>query len=265
MKLFSQITSKGRQFGERVGRRNWRLMGMCAIILAIVLLATSIGDAVQVFGNTNDLPIYSVGREHNFVALTFDTAWGDDKTNEILAILDQHDVPATFFAVGFWVDKYPEKAKMIVEQGHEIANHSTNHPHMPQLSPQEIKIEVDATNRKIEEKTGRKPTLFRAPYGEYDSIMLQTIRAMGMEVVQWDVDAMDWKDLTASQIQKRVRDQARPGSILLFQNNYQATVDALPEIIEYLKSQRYEFLLTSDLIFPAPYTIDSNGRQYMSS
>ena len=132
------------------------------------------------------------------LSISFDAAWGNEDTQQLIDILGKYNVKATFFVVGSWVDKYPESVKALHDAGHEVMNHSNDHAHMSQLSKEEIIADVEACNDKIEAVTGVRPTLIRPPYGEYDNNVITAIRSIGMEPIQWDVDSLDWKDLPAS-------------------------------------------------------------------
>lgn len=125
--------------------------------------------------------------------------------------------------------------------------------------------DVTACNEKIEAVTGVVPTLIRPPYGEYDDHVVNAIRSMGMEPIQWDVDSLDWKDLSAGNITQRVLSKVQPGSIVLFHNAALHTPEALPGIIEALLQEGYTFVPISELILPGEYgvdyTIDHTGRQ----
>jgi len=92
--------------------------------------------------------------------------------------------------VGFWVDKFPESVKALADAGHEIMNHSDNHAHFARLSTDEIVRNISACNKKIAAVTGVTPTLFRCPYGEYDDHVIRTLKSMGMDTIQWDVDTL---------------------------------------------------------------------------
>ena len=172
---------------------------------------------------------------------------------------------ATFFVVGEWVDKYPESVKALADAGHEVMNHSNTHAHFSQLSTDEIIADVTACSDKIEAVTGVRPTLIRPPYGEYDDHVITAIRSMGMEPIQWDVDSLDWKELSASEITERVTTRVQPGSIVLFHNAALHTPEALPGILEALLQEGYTFVPISELILPgeynADYPIDHTGRQ----
>ena len=121
--------------------------------------------------------------------------------------------------------------------------------------------DVEACNDKIEAVTGVRPTLIRPPYGEYDDNVITAIRSIGMEPIQWDVDSLDWKDLEAPEIIKRVTGKVQSGSIVLFHNAALHTPEALPTIIETLLQEGYTFVPISELILEEPYTIDHTGRQ----
>lgn len=102
--------------------------------------------------------------------------------------MKKEDVTATFFVVGEWVDKYPESVKALSDAGHEVMNHSSTHPHMTELSADQMITEVQECNKKIEAVTGACPTLFRPPYGDYNDAVVSTMRSIGMYTIQWDVD-----------------------------------------------------------------------------
>ena len=167
----------------------------------------------------------------------------------------------TFFVVGEWVDKYPESVTALSEAGHEIMCHSNDHAHFNTLSADEIAADINTCCDKIEKLTGKRPTLFRPPFGEYDDHVVSTVRGMGMEVIQWDVDSLDWKDYDAATITQRVTSRVKPGSIVLFHNAALHTPEALPGILEYLLQEGYDILPISQLILPGDYTLDHTGRQ----
>lgn len=191
--------------------------------------------------------------------------WGNEDTSQLIDILAKYDVKATFFVVGDWVDKYPESVKQLSDAGHEVMNHSNKHPHMPELSQEKMRAEITECNNKIEAITGVKPILFRAPYGDYNNETIKTIRECGCYPIQWDVDSIDWKDIEADQITKRVTSKVKPGSIVLFHNAAKHTPEALPQILEKLKSDGYSIVPISQLIYADNYTIDSTGRQHLNS
>ncbi len=207
------------------------------------------------------LPIYCTDRQDNVVCLTFDAAWGDEDTPLLIDILGRYNIKATFFVVGEWVDRCGDSVKALHEAGHEVMNHSDTHPHMPQLSAAQMKAELNACNDKIEAITGIRPTLHRAPYGDYSNESLQAATELGIYTIQWDVDSLDWKDLPADQITQRVVSRVQSGSIVLFHNAAKHTPEALPAIIEQLQAKGYTFCTVSDMIYKQNYTINHEGRQ----
>ena len=163
--------------------------------------------------------------------------------------------------VGAWVDKYPESVKALSDAGHEVMNHSATHPHMPDLSTEQMTAEVQSCNEKIKAITGVQPTLFRPPYGDYNNAVISTMRSIGMYCIQWDVDSLDWRNPAPSEITKRVVENAQNGSIILFHNAAVNTPAALPSVIAGLKAKGFSFLPVSKLIYTENYTMDHTGRQ----
>ncbi len=165
-------------------------IAVAATVLAVVLIFVAVNDPAIVGASATkrELPIYCVQRDNKAVSLTFDAAWGNEDTQELIDILGRYNVKATFFVVGMWVDKYPESVKALSDAGHEIMNHSVDHAHFSKLSTTQITADVQACNDKIAAVTGVVPTLFRAPYGEYDDHVILALRSMGMYTIQWDVD-----------------------------------------------------------------------------
>lgn len=208
------------------------------------------------------LPVYNVSTEDKKVAISFDAAWGEEKTDEILKILEDHNVKTTFFLVGYWVDKYPDRVKQIYDAGHEIGNHSNTHPHMSELSSAQISQELAALSDKVEAITGTRPTLFRPPYGDYDDQVVLQARKDGYEVIQWNVDSLDWKNLGVDPMIKQVTREINPGDIILFHNNSQYITQALPTILDYIQAQGYEIVPVSELVLEGEYWIDHTGCQH---
>ncbi len=236
------------------------IAGLCVAALAGGALGYRAGETAA-SGAKREIPIYCVDRDDKVVALSFDAAWGDEDTPDILRILDEYGVKATFFLVGQWVDKYPHQVKAMHDGGHDVMNHSDTHPHMAKLSRDQIKKEAERCNEKIEAITGESPTLFRCPYGEYNNAVIETLSGIGMFTIQWDVDSLDWKDLSAAEIKSRVTSRIKPGSIVLFHNAAKHTPEALPGIIEWIIQNGYTAVKVSDLIYKDNYTINHEGRQ----
>lgn len=163
-------------------------------ILAAATAAAGIGAVITSVGTQAQerlLPIYSVDRGDNRISLTFDVAWENSNTAELIDILEEYDARATFFVTGDWCDRYPEDVKQFFDAGHEIQNHSDQHPHVEGINVNDLITDTRDASRKIKSITGSEPTLYRAPYGEYDNSLITTVEGMGMKVIQWDVEALD--------------------------------------------------------------------------
>ncbi len=166
------------------------ISAVCALAVAVVSSVVSIAQ------NDRKLPIYCVETNKKQIAISFDAAWGNDDTEQLISILKEYDVPATFFVVGAWVDKYPESVKSLHDAGHQIQNHSNTHPYMSTLSKEQIINELECCNRKIKAVTGVEPTLLRPPYGDYDNLLIESTESIGMKTIQWSVDIIDIKVMT---------------------------------------------------------------------
>lgn len=235
---------------------------MMCIAVTLALTVVAVTSAVSFAGTDRRLPIYCVETDKKQIAISFDAAWGNDDTETLIEILKEYDVPATFFVVGSWVDKYPESVKALSDAGHQVQNHSNTHPYMTQLSRQQMINELESCNRKIEAITGTCPTLFRPPYGDYNNPTVETVESIGMYTIQWDVDSLDWKDnATPESICRRVTSKVKNGSIVLFHNDADNTPAALPNILKCLKDEGYEFVFISDLIYKDNYEIIHDGTQ----
>ncbi len=243
-----------------VSRRVLAALG-CLLCAFGMLYVVNDPAVVGASAATRQLPIYCVQKDYKVVALSFDAAWGNEDTQQLIDILGKYGVKATFFVVGDWVDKYPESVKALSDAGHEVMSHSNHHDHFNSLTADQIASDLTACGDKIEAVTGVRPTLFRCPYGEYDDHVIGAVRSLGIEPIQWDVDSLDWKDYDAPTITQRVTSKVGPGSIVLFHNAAKHTPEALPGIIEALIQQGYEFLPVSQIILTGEYTIDHTGRQ----
>jgi len=248
-------------------KKHKKIVSIVAFVLVVALIFGVVNSRaiIGVSATERNLPVYCVKRDDKCVSLTFDAAWGNEDTEQLIEILQKYNVTATFFLVGAWVDKYPESVQQLSDAGMEVMNHSDDHAHFAKLSADEIVSNINACNDKIEAITGVRPTLFRCPYGEYDDNVVLTVEGMDMTAVQWDVDSLDWKGLSADQITKRVTERVSSGSIVLFHNAAENTPEALPAIIEYLLAEGYTIVPVSELLLDGGYYIDHTGRMCPST
>ncbi len=235
------------------------------VILAVILLAINFGSgssATVFFGySPRKVPIYAVDTEEKRVAITFDSAWGADKTLKILDILKEYNANATFFLVGFWVEDYPDMVRAIKEQGVEIGTHSNTHPDFAKLSKNDMKLELTTSIELIKNITGDDVRLFRAPYGSYNNTIISTAEELNLTTIQWDVDTLDWKGLSGVEICNRVVNKVKNGSIILCHNNSDHILDALPLVLDRLTNMGYKVGSVGDLIMKDNYYVDNLGIQ----
>ncbi len=242
-----------------------------AVLAAVAILSSALGVtsmASVFFGKSSrKIPVYGVdvGEEEKVIALTFDAAWGADKTQGILDIMAEYGAKGTFFLVGFWIDKYEAETKAIAEAGFEIGNHSRNHLNMPKLSDEEIRAEIEYVNGRVNELTGKTPKFFRAPFGDYSDRLMTALEKLDMVGIQWSIDSLDWKGLGASEICDRVLPKAKSGDIVLFHNNSDHVLDALPIVLKTLRSRGFRFVTLSEMVAVDGYTVDNNGIQHKSA
>ena len=237
-------------------------------LLVLTLVSTTslyLPTEITVSNNTTkrELPIYCVETEKPQVALSFDAAWGNEDTGQILDILAKHNVHVTFFMTGGWVETYPDDVKAIAAAGHDLGNHSENHKHMSELTSSECKEEIMKVHEKVKSLTSQEMCLFRPPYGDYNNTLIQTLDSLNYYPIQWDVDSLDWKNYGVNSIIDKVVNNKNlgNGSIILMHNGAKYTADALDAIICGLKEKGYEIVPISQLIIRENYTIDANGRQ----
>ena len=248
---------------KRIFFKHKKVLSALLLIFGVALIFWTINTPalVGVSASERQLPVYCVQRDDKVVAISFDAAWGNEDTQDLIDILNHYKVNATFFVVGDWVDKYPESVKALSDNGNEVMNHSSSHAHFSQLTEEQIKADISACNDKIKAVTGVEPTLFRCPYGEYDDHVIRAIRGMGIEPIQWDVDSLDWKGITADEITQRVLQKVKPGSIVLFHNAAEHTPEALPTILESLIADGYTVVPISQILLDGETFIDNTGMQ----
>ena len=232
------------------------------IFFAVFSLNSSVLNVGSVyFSNGKKIPIYSVKTDENKVAISFDAAWGADKTLEIMQICESYDVKATFFLVGFWIEDYPEMVKEIYNRGFEIGIHSNTHPDMTKLSKSEIRNELSENIKLVEELTGFRPKLFRPPYGYYNNNLIDICEELGLSCIEWSVDSLDWKGLTAGEIASRVTSRSKQGSIVLFHNNSENILEALKLVLEHFKLSKTQVVPIGQLIYYQNFKINHEGVQ----
>ena len=229
------------------------------VALGIFFTASTLSDAVS--AEARMIPIYNVDTSENKVAVTFNCAVGNSDIDSILSTLDNYNIKATFFLLGSWANDYMEEVQKIYDAGHEIGNHSYSHKDMPSMNYEDILLDIQKCNETVRNITGHSPTLFRSPSGAYDNKTISAAENLGMITIQWDADSIDWKNISADEILKRVTTKVKRGSIIQLHTGTEHTAEALPHILDYLKKENLSAVPVSELIYFDNFIIDNNGMQ----
>jgi peptidoglycan/xylan/chitin deacetylase (PgdA/CDA1 family) len=180
------------------------------------------------------------------VALTFDDG-PDDYTERYLDVLDDLDVPATFFLCGKNADAHPELVREYVRRGHQVSNHGYDHKRFTKLSGTELADQLTRTERAIGRQVTGKPWV-RPPHGELDATSFVRLLSSGYTIALWSFDAKDYEDHDPASLAERCApSNVGPGDVLLFHEGQQWTLDALPRIVTALHASGYELVTMHDL------------------
>ncbi|HJV47426.1 MAG TPA: polysaccharide deacetylase family protein [Bacillota bacterium] len=199
---------------------------------------------------------FSGPRSKRAVALTFDDVPDPRFTPQVLDLLRKYGVKATFFCVGNRAKQHPELVKQMIQEGHEIGNHTYTHPNLPKVNNDQVHDEIQKTEKVLFSIVGYKPKLFRPPYGNIEEAQLQWLVSEGYKTIHWDVDSKDWKDLHATQIKANILKHTHSGSIILqhagggeSESDYlKETIKALPDVLQTLKSKGFKLVTVSELL-----------------
>lgn len=232
------------------------------LFLMTALFAKMPKETVETASAKKQLPIYSVDTNEPNIALTINCAWNADDIDLILETLRKQDIKVTFFMVGDWIEKNEEAAKKICEAGHELANHSYNHPHVNNLDYDKNVEQVKKCSELIQKITGKPSTLYRGPYGEYNDTVIQAAKDNNHITIQWSIDTLDYKSLTGEQMWEKIEPKLENGAIILMHNGTENTANSLDMIISKIKEKGYNITKVSDLIYTDKYSIDNSGIQH---
>ena len=227
-------------------RKSMFLQGLAYVTALALLIA---GGAAVLPGPETEPAFaqpYRCGAENSdCVSLSFNVDWGEEYLPDILAVLAENDVPATFFLTGRWCDEHTELAARIAEAGHELGNHGYSHASPNESSREEIIDEIDRTEQSIREATGVATRLYAPPAGETEEHVLEAAEQAGYCTVLWSVDTIDWQQPEADTVLQRVTEGLRGGAIILAHPTA-CTLQALPDIIEAARAAGYRFVTVSE-------------------
>jgi len=248
------------------------VMKKSTLIKAAVFVLLIVGAVLYtqfVMQDTNDvfsakgkeqMPVCSVKTDVKEIALTIDTAFGNDKTQELLDILDEFNVKATFFVVGMWAQENPDLMQKIIAGGHEVQNHSMEHERYPDLKVEEILSDAQAAQTLLNEETGKNANIIRLPFGAFDDKTIKILMDNDFIPAKWSVDGQDWKTDDVKEVYNNVIKDIKGGDIIMLQNNTVGAEGALKDIITQLLDKGYEFETISELLPEGEITIDDQGR-----
>lgn len=199
-----------------------------------------------------------------WIALTFDDGPHSGRTEQLLEVLKQANVPATFFVVGKMADRYPLLVQRIAKEGHELANHTYNHPNLSQLDEREVIGELDQTRDVIQRLTGQRTILYRPPGGDFTRRTVRAAHKAGYQMVLWSIISHDVNGITPNAMCRRILNNADDGGIVLMHSGMQNTIVMLPDLIAQLKARGYQFVTMSTLIKPASQKVPTEVIQTVS-
>jgi peptidoglycan/xylan/chitin deacetylase (PgdA/CDA1 family) len=194
------------------------------------------------------------GPRNKVIALTFDDVPDPRFTPQLLNILKKYHVKATFFVVGSRAEKHPALVKRMIREGHAIGNHSYNHPQFVKLKMNDFRTQIIETENIIQTLAGYKPRLIRPPYGDISEQQLRWAKNHGYKLVNWNVDSLDWKGLSKTQVRNNILAHAGRGAIILQHggggpgSNLSGTIQALPEVITIMRKRGYTFVTVPQLL-----------------
>ena len=236
---------------------------ICAALVLFCVICTGVfyGDTKTTFGEKTyeNMPVCSIDTNEKVVALTIDTAFGEDHTKEILRALKNNGIKATFFVMGEWGAENPNLVEEIIAEGHEIASHSMTHIRYTDVSKEEMLDDARQAKEYID-AMGGKGNIIRLPYGAYNDEVVNALFTKGYIPVMWSNDGEDWKESDSNAVCTKVVSKVTGGDIIMLQNNTQSGADAINCIVSGLKEKNYEFATISEIMPEGDIITDKNGR-----
>jgi len=253
----------------QVRPRRWKILTLSVLALIVaaagwmllpyndVVVENNI-DAEQVMQMTEAVaatpgavqPIYRANVSDKKVALTFDISWGEKTPPKVMDILRQNELRCTFFISGPWTKKHPEIVRQLVSDGHEIASHGQSHVNFSSLSRAGVAANIQSAHAIINEVAGVEAKYIRPPNGDFNSVSLEVTEENNYQTIIWSLDSLDWKNPGVQAIIERLLTRVKPGDIILMHasDTCQQTDTALPQVIEGIRAQGYEFVTVSELL-----------------
>ncbi|MGQ3675833.1 polysaccharide deacetylase family protein [Xanthobacter sp. TB0139] len=191
-----------------------------------------------------------------YIALTFDDGPNPETTPRLLDMLKERGVKATFFVLGTRAAKHPEILRRMVEEGHEIGNHSWSHPQLTRISTAASDKQITDASQAIFDATGQRPVYLRPPYGAMRGTLQNHIhQKFDMSFLYWSIDPLDWKYRDSKVVYENIISQAKPGAIVLMHDIHATTVDAMPQVLDDLIAKGYRFGTITQMV-----ALDKTGK-----
>lgn len=235
------------------------LLGAATALVGQKAIAGQQTKLVKTYALRDDILIHG-NQNLKEVALTFDDGPRPEIVREVLNVLGKYRARSTFFVVGSQVEKHPAIVRRMMNEGHEVANHTHSHPRLDGLNEEQIRTELAHCDHAVFEATGARTNLFRPPGMRYDDTVLRAAQSLGYVTIHWNVAAQDFKAQPPSEITRKVLESVQPGSVILL-HNHPDTLAALPEILEELTARGYRFLTVSQMLarLERPVVVKTNA------
>ncbi len=227
------------------------LIGAAATVTAASVGYQSMAPTGQWFGRT----FTGLGRGSKQLALTYDDGPNDPHTLRLLEVLARHNVRATFFLIGRYVEQRPDIVREVVRAGHVVGNHTFNHPLLTFKNARELKAQLTRCEHVLTDAVGEHSNLFRPPFGGRRPAVLSRARQMGLEPIMWSVTGYDWNAPSVEHIERKVTRQVRGGDVILlhdgghlhFGTDRSYTVTATDRLISRYRAEGYEFVTVPEM------------------
>ncbi len=219
-----------------------------------ILIILMVGYVISIYfyryltvPTTEVTPIYQGYTEKKQISFAINVDWGEEYIPEMIKLFNQNQIKCTFFLTGRWAEKFPELAKLIVDNGHEIGNHGYKHDSPNSMSIEQNKADIEKSEKIIKSLTGKQTRLYAPPSGEREDHVIKAADDLGYQTILWTIDTIDWKHPSPDQIVDKILNKATNGAIILMHPT-DSTVTALPTLISELKKQGYKLVTISENI-----------------